>query len=415
MAAAGPDAKDQSFAFVLVSMLAGQAFGTIATMTLPALAPAASADLGISSALIGYQISILAAAMLFSLLFGGNLSVRWGACRVTQIGLALCGAGCLIAAGPNVAFFFTSAIFLGLGYGLLSPAASHLLMRYTPAHRRNVLFSLKQTGVPLGGIGASLIAPAVATLFGWRWALVVTAAMLAAIIAVLQMRRARWDDDRTPEAPVVVNPLEGLSMVWRQRTLRNLAIAGAFLVIPQIGLTTFTVVLFVEEAGYTLIAAGFVLTASQVGGVAGRVFWGWMADVTRSCYTALAILCVVMIAAALACFLITPAWTLPLACLVFFVFGSTATGWNGAFMAEVARLVPAKLVSRTTAGALFYVNIGKMVGPIVVANAYAWSGRYAIAFGCLSVVTAAALACLLTAQARAGVIVEHNEMKGRRT
>lgn len=385
---------------MLVSMLAGQALGTIATMTLPALAPAASASLGISSALIGYQISILAAAMLVSLLLGGNLSARWGACRVTQVGLSLCAAGCLIATGPHVAFFFTSAIALGLGYGLLSPAASHLLMRYTPAARRNVLFSLKQTGVPIGGIGVSLIAPAIATLFGWRWALVVSAAMLAVLILVLQTRRERWDDDRVADAAIVVNPLQAIASVWSQRTLRYLAIAGAFLVVPQIGLTTFTVVLFVEEAGYSLITAGFVLTASQVGGVAGRVFWGWMADLTRSCYSALAILCGVMIAAALACFLVAPGWPLPLACVLFFVFGSTASGWNGAFMAEVARLVPSKLVSRTTAGALFYVNIGKMAGPLVVANAYAWSGRYAIAFGCLSVVTAAALACLLAARGR---------------
>src|SRR5262245_25783841 len=211
MLSAEGDAKGQSFAFVLVSMLAAQALGTIATMTLPALAPAASASLGISSALIGYQISILAGAMLVSLLFGGNLSVRWGACRVTQVGLSLCATGCLIATGPHPAFFFSSAIALGLGYGLLSPAASHLLMRYTPAHRRNVLFSLKQTGVPLGGIGVSLIAPAIATLFGWRWALVVSAALLAVLIAVLQSRRARWDDDRIGDVPVIVNPMEGLT------------------------------------------------------------------------------------------------------------------------------------------------------------------------------------------------------------
>jgi len=391
-------AKDQGFVFVLGCMLAGQALGTIATMTLPALAPEASASLGISSSLIGYQISILAGAMLVSLLLGGNLSTRWGACRVTQTGLTLLGLGCLIATGPNVAFFFTSALCLGLGYGLLSPAASHLLMRYTPAHRRNVLFSLKQTGVPIGGIGASLIAPAVATLFGWRWALVVDAVLLAALIAVLQTRRAQWDDDRKPDLPLIANPLAGIASIWRHSALRNLSIAGACLVVPQIGLSTFTVVLFVEEMGYTLIAAGLVLTASQVAGVAGRVFWGWLADVTASCYTALAILCLVMIAAALACFALTPSWPLPLACVLFFVFGCAATGWNGAFMAEVARLVPSDQVSRSTAGALFYVNIGKMLGPVVIASAYSWVGSYTIAFGLLSIVAAIALACLLAAR-----------------
>jgi hypothetical protein len=72
-------------------------------------------------------------------------------------------------------------------------------------------------------------------------------------------------------------------------------------------------------------------------------------------------------------------------------------------------------VSRTTAGALFYVNVGKMIGPLVVAGAYAWSGRYAVAFGCLAVITAAALACLLTAHARRVPIIGHTQMKGRRT
>ena len=394
-----PDRDAPGFVFVLVCMLGSQALGTMATMTLPAVAPAASASLGIPSSLIGYQISILAAAMLFSLLFGGNLSTRWGACRVTQVGLGLLTVGCVIATTPHVAFFFASAICLGLGYGLLTPASSHLLMRYTPANRRNVLFSLKQTGVPVGGIGVSVVAPAVATAFGWRWSLAADAALLLTLIVVLQQKRAEWDDDRTPEAPLFANPLEGIATIWRNRALRYLSFAGAFLVVPQIGITTFTVVLFAEEMGYTLVTAGLVLTASQVAGVAGRVFWGWVADLTGNCYTALSILCGVMIAATLFCFALTPAWPLPLACALFFVIGSTATGWNGAFLAEVARVAPPQAVSRATGGSLFYVNVGKMLGPIAVANAYALSGSYSTAFGLLSVVTAAALVCLLAARA----------------
>lgn len=395
---AAPDRTGRGFVFVIVCMLGGQALGTMATMTLPAVAPAASASLGIPSSLIGYQISILAAAMLFSLLFGGNLSTRWGACRVTQVGLALLTSGCVIATGPHVAFFFASAICLGLGYGLLTPASSHLLMRYTPADRRNVLFSLKQTGVPFGGIAASIVAPALATAFGWRWALVVDAVLLTVLIVVLQSRRAAWDDDRTPDSPLVMNPLQGIVTIWRDRALRYLSIAGACLVVPQIGLTTFTVVLFAEQMGYTLVSAGLVLTASQVAGVAGRVFWGWVADLTGNCYTTLSVLSVVMIAAALLCFTLTTAWPLPLACVLFFVFGSTASGWNGAFLAEIARVAPAHAVGRATGGSLFYVNVGKMLGPIAVANAYALSGSYSSAFGLLAVPAMVALGCLLAAR-----------------
>lgn len=392
------ESADSGVVFLLATMLGGQALGTMATMTLPAVAPEVAASLGVPSSLIGYQISLLAAAMLFSLVFGANLSTRWGACRVHQVGLALLMSGCLIATGPHVVFFFLSAITLGLGYGLLTPSGSHLLMRFTPAKRRNLMFSVKQTGVPFGGIGAAMIAPAVTIAFGWRWALVVSAVLLFALIVLLQRRRAAWDDDRLPDSPLVVHPLAGIVTIWRHRALRYLSIAGACLVVPQMAISTFTVVLFVEEMGYTLVAAGWVLTASQVAGVAGRIFWGWMADVTRNCYTALAVLSAVMLAAALLCFVVTPGWPIVAACALFFVFGSTASGWNGAFLAEVARVAPAGAVSRATGGSLFYVNIGKMLGPIAVANAYVFSGSYSAAFGLLAITAVAALAYLLAAR-----------------
>ena len=404
-AAASPliaqEAADRSFPLLLALTLGSQAAGTMATMTLPAVAPEVAASFGVPSSLIGYQISLLAAAMLFSLAFGGNLSTRWGAARVHQVGLTLLSTGCLIATAPHVGFFFLSAIALGLGYGLLTPSASHLLMRFTPPHRRNLLFSVKQTGVPLGGIGAAMIAPAMATAYGWRWALVVSALSTAMLIPLLAIKRAGWDDDRVPASPIMFNPFGGIVSIWRHRALRYLSIAGACLVVPQFAISTFTVVLFVEEMGYTLVAAGVVLTASQVAGVAGRVFWGWLSDIMRNCYTVLSVLAVVMLAAALLCLAVTESWPIAAACLLFFVFGSTASGWNGAFLAEVARLTPRHEISKVTGGSLFIVNIGKMLGPIAVAGAYTATGSYSVAFALLAVPIVLSLACLLGARSAA--------------
>jgi predicted MFS family arabinose efflux permease len=212
---------------------------------------------------------------------------------------------------------------------------------------------------------------------------------------LLQTRRSGWDDDRKPASTVAQNPLEGVATIWRDRRLRYLSIAGACLVVPQIGISTFTVVLFAEEVGYTLVAAGTVLGASQVAGIAGRVFWGWLADVVRNCYTALALLCAVMLFGALLCFLITPGWPLVAACALFFVLGSTATGWSGAFLAEVARLAPRSAISVATGGSLFFVNVGKLLGPMLMTAAYTFSGSYATTFGLLALLAAAALGCLL--------------------
>lgn len=386
------------FGFLLALLLAAQTLGTMATMMLPAVAPKVAETHGVSSSLIGYQISLLAAAMLVSLVFGGGLSVRWGACRVTQVALGLLVAGCIIAILPHVAFVFLSAVALGLGYGLMTPSASHLLARFTPVKKRNLVFSFKQTGVPFGGIGAALVTPAVAVHFGWQWALAGNSIAMAALIMLLQRGRSLWDDDRQPRLPLPANPFTGVVSIWKHRTLRLLSISGGCFVIVQICLTTFTVVLFAEEMGLGLILAGVVLMASQVGGVIGRVFWGWVADLTRSCFTSLAMLGGVMLAAALLCFALAPAWPLVLICALFFVFGSTASGWNGAFLAEVARLVPREAISSATGGSLVYVNVGKMLGPIAFANAYALGGSYVYAFGLLALPAAAGLACVLAAR-----------------
>lgn len=393
-----PRRQPPGFAFLIVTMLACQSLGTAATMLVPAIAPKVAQTYGVSSSLVGYQISLLACAMLVSLVFGGNLSTRWGACRVTQAGLALLATGCVVATLPHIAFVFAAAIALGLGYGLLSPAASHLLMRFTPADRRNLIFSMKQTGVPIGGIAAATLGPLLAVTWGWRTALWLDAACIAALMALLQRGRAHWDDDRQPAARAISNPLGGIATVWSHRALRLLSVSGGLFVMAQIGISTFTVIFFAEELGYSLIEAGAVLTASQVGGVAGRVFWGWLADALRNCYTALGMLGAAMLAAALSCALITPAWPIVAACALFFVFGSTASGWNGAFLAEVARLAPAGSVSSATSGSLFFVNIGKMLGPIAVANAYGVSGRYSLAFALLAVPTLLGLACVLGAR-----------------
>ena len=129
-----------SLPFLVGTMLAAQSFGTMATMTLPAVAPKVAETYGISSSLIGYQISILAGAMLVSLTLGSQLAARWGACRVQQGALLLLVAGSFVAILPHAAFLFGSALALGLGYGLLTPSASHLLARFAPPKRRNLIF-----------------------------------------------------------------------------------------------------------------------------------------------------------------------------------------------------------------------------------------------------------------------------------
>ena len=65
-----------------------------------------------------------------------------------------------VAATPTSAWPLAAlaAIVLGLGYGPITPASSHVLARTAPAARRNLVFSIKQTGVPAGAALAGAVA-----------------------------------------------------------------------------------------------------------------------------------------------------------------------------------------------------------------------------------------------------------------
>src|SRR5690606_32987704 len=113
---------------------------------------------------------------------------------------------------------------MGLGYGLVMPANSHLMMRFTPRENLNMVFSIQQTGIPLGAILAALAAPPIAVAWSWQWAVVLLTVLVVLLAAVLGAQRARWDDDRDASAALLRNPFAGVSLVVRSARLRNLSI-----------------------------------------------------------------------------------------------------------------------------------------------------------------------------------------------
>ena len=71
----------------LAATLSVQAIVTMATLTVPVFAPAASADIGLEPSNIGIFASIIYFGAMASSLLSGGLSPRYGAIRVSQIGL----------------------------------------------------------------------------------------------------------------------------------------------------------------------------------------------------------------------------------------------------------------------------------------------------------------------------------------
>jgi len=128
-----------------------------------------------------------------------------------------------------------------------------------------------------------------------------------------------------------------------------------------------------------------MLAAAQVGGVVARVGWGLIADRWGRPMRLLGLLALAMGAAAVATGRFTPQWPLAVVALACAAFGATAIGWNGVYLAQVARLAPPGKAGDATGGSLVFTYAGVLFGPPAFTFLVGGGVSYASAFVVLAV------------------------------
>jgi len=380
---------------VLLLTTATQSLSTLGILVLAAIAPAAGKGLGVSPALIGYQVGIVFFGAMISTSAAGGIVARYGAVRSSQLTLWLIAAGCAITASGSLAGAVAGAIAMGFGYGIPNPAASQLLARIPSKRGMNLLYSIKQTGVPIGGILSGVLAPPLAVAFGWQWALAACALLLTALGMWIGVVRGAWDTDRQPGAPILASALHSFTLVWRHLPLRWVAFTSLLYSAVQLSLTGFLATYLVGDAGMSLVLAGTVLSITHASGAAGRLTWGWIADRLRSGGLALILNGLLATIGALLTAAIARQWPLAAVIATSAFFGFCAVGWNGVYMALISRLSPPGSVSFAVGGSLVWTYAGVIVMPPTFAALHDrvhWS--YGRGFALLSLVTLLGVACV---------------------
>ena len=365
---------------VLIATLAIQALATLMVLAPPVFAGLAAPDFGISANHIGVFTAVVYAAAVLSTGMSGGPVRRYGAIRVSQAALLIGAAGLALLASASIWLGLIGAVFIGIGYGPMTPASSHLLIRQTPPARRALVFSIKQTGVPLGGALAGLVVPPLAIPFGWRGAALAVAAVSALLAIVCEPLHKSLDDDVDPKAAGGSHIVAAVNMVLGEPVLRRLALASLSYSAMQLCVSAFVVNFLTERAGMALVAAGIVMAVLQAAGIVGRVLWGWTADRLLSARQALSLLGLTIGAAGAVLALVGPGWPFALVLAVAAALGAVALGWNGVFLAEVARLAPAGSAGMATGGALALTFVGALLGPPIFGAIIDMTGSYRVAF-----------------------------------
>ncbi len=383
----------------LLATLAVQTLATMALYSLPAVAPEVARDLQVSGTLVGSFVAMAYGVGILSALLSPGLIRRYGGVRATQaVLLAAAGMLALAALGSGVSGLALAAIVLGLGYGAAAPASTHLLVPQTPQPVFNLVMSLRQIGVPLGGVLAALILPPLALAVGWRTGLLVELGPVLLLIVLMEVPRRRWDVDREPTRRVFGRTLLQPFALLADQRFRRLSIAAFVYAGLALCLVAFMTVQLTTAVGLDLVRAGQMLAAYQIAGSISRPIWGWVADRLLSPAQTLALLGLGMAAAAAVtgCYGSGwPAWAILANALL---AGCTAGGYTGVAYAEYAALGGTRRTEATGLGTAILFAGGMAVPPVFGAAVVALDGyrlSYLIGAGC-----ALASAALLVLPAR---------------
>ena len=384
----------------LCAMFFQQSFVTIGKVLPAILAPAIFDDLLINPSWLGVYVAIIAFVALTVQVGCGSFIIRYGSLRISQISLLSTGIGLALATPGFISLMILSAVAIGASASS-TPASSHLLGRYSPAQYAPLVFSIKQTAVPLGLLSAGLLGPFLTETYDWKVALLTVAGACVVFTLTLETLRAKFDEDRNERKKIQLSDFRGtVTLVLSKKPLRSLAL-GCF---AFVGLQTTFVAFFVihlTDIGYGLVEAGAVFSIATAVAIPGRIFWGWLSSWLVQPRAMLGILALLMFVAVALTSRFNASWSTWQVVLVAVLVSASVFSWHGVTLAEAARLAPSSMRGTVTGGVLSFGQFGGLVLPLFFSLILSLTGSYQLGF----------LACSLPALI-VGVILSIDNRKG---
>ena len=271
----------QSKHFLLITLTAGYAIAMIDRQLLVIVQESIKADLGLSDSQLGLLTGF--AFALFYSFFGiplGRIADKRNQTKFIAICMVVWSAFTAMVGGAH-SFWHLLLLRIGVAAGEagITPASCSLIARLYSPDKRSAAMSFYTIGAPIGLLIGFALGGRLEAAVGWRVAFII-ASLPGILLAIFML--LFWKKPVNDNAGVERDELslwEGLSHLWRARTIRILAIAtplNAFLAFaPQV----WSVSYLVRVHEISIVTVGTWLGLSfGVGGIIGILATGLMAD-----------------------------------------------------------------------------------------------------------------------------------------
>jgi MFS family permease len=238
------------------------------------LIPSLQARRGIPLTEAGLLSSMPSWGMVVTLVLWGCVLDRVGERTVLTVGSALTAAAAYAAASAHSMVLIGLYLFLGgMAAASCNVAGGRLVAAWFPPQQRGLAMGIRQTAQPLGIALGALVMPELAER-GPRSGLMFLALMcaVAAVASALGIVDPPRKSRKKATEEELGNPYRGSFVLWRIH-----AVAG-LLMMPQAVTVTFVLVWLMHRHGWSVAAAGGLITLCQMLGALGRIAVGRWSD-----------------------------------------------------------------------------------------------------------------------------------------
>lgn len=241
---------------------------------LPTLGPALRDTYGLSIAGLGALLSATSLGTALAVLGWGRMSDRWDERHVSAVGLLGMSASLFMAAFVSTAGL-AIAIFMVAGLFAAAPTVAIVkgLAREVPVQRLGLALGIRQSAVPLGGVVAGVLLPALVLDYGLGGALASLAACLAVAALAVEVKIAR-----IPRALVDTSRVVGRTPAPTWTSIAPVICASMLYVFTQTGLLALLVVYLHDELGWALTHAAAAYAGMMAAAVVVRIAVGSLSD-----------------------------------------------------------------------------------------------------------------------------------------
>lgn len=366
-------------------------------------------DLGIDEAQFGLLATVCFACAAFGNATLARVADRHSDLFLMTVVFLLAAAALVLAAVPAGYGMLVIAVGIsGVAQSFPNGVTNRILLERVAGKRRIGWVGIKQSGVQVSQLTASLAFPVLALAVGWRGA-AAAITLLPLVLLVLTWRSLRAVP-LLPEAKTQSpHPKSGSAQAGPQSSRRYPGMVwalAAFGMLNGIGVqaTNVYMPLFaVRELGFSLVLGGVTAAVAGVVGVTARIGWARVMARGASGPLVLLTLAAVALLGALAFY---GAWATEWAALLWLavcLHGASALGVSVVVMSALMRSIPSSLMASASGIATAGMFTGFAIGPAVMGAAVSSSGGFPLGWGAVAIVylgCAALAAVLLGVQRR---------------